>query len=225
MTDVPVIPSGNTQYDDSGPPLPPQQAETPVSVNKESRSLLARQSLTNLRQSVDDKLLSTSDDKIKQVWKAVNGGIGLLIMLNGVLRIVGVDTAHVYDLNVFVMSLWLIIFGLLFILIELKLPKIDTVFKANIDFMFFPGFRAFFLTFVGTMQWTWWLGITVSVFCFLGAIFNFYVMKTHPAFGHSSNLQDYEPPDHSVPAKGAPASSAAPMPPTYDDRGYGNATL
>merc|ERR1719164_177957 len=78
------------------------------------------------------------------------------------------------------------VFGLLFMLIELKIPRFETMLKNNVEFMYFPGFRAFFLAFVGTMQWWWWLGITVSVFCFLGAIFNFYVMKTHPAFGHST---------------------------------------
>jgi|ERR1712216_437127 len=165
MTDVPVIPSsGPSSYEE--PPMPPQQAETPVN-SKESKSLLARASVTNLRQSVDEKLLATSDSRIKQVWKIVNGAIGLLIMLNGILRIVGLG-GIVYDINVFVMSLWLIIFGLLFLTIELQLPKIEGIFKANIDFMYFPGFRAFFLTFVGTMQWNWWLGIVVSVICFLG---------------------------------------------------------
>ena len=66
--------------------------------------------------------------------------------------------------------------------------------KANVDFMYYPGFRAFFLTFVGTLMWRETLGIVISCFCFLGAIFNFYVMKTHPAFGHSSNVDDYAPP-------------------------------
>jgi len=82
--------------------------------------------------------------------------------------------------------------------------------------MYFPGFRAFFLTFVGTMMWWWWFGILVSCFCFLGAIFNYYIMKTHPAFGHSTNLDTYAPPDVEQGNSHLPAE--------YGDQ-YGNAKL
>ena len=44
-------------------------------------------------------------------------------------------------------------------------------------------------------MWRETLGIVISVFCFLGAIFNFYVMKTHPAFGHSNQIDEYAPPN------------------------------
>lgn len=186
-TSVPVIP------DADGPPLPPQQAETPTSIGASSSmsgGALVPGGIANLRQSVDERLLATSDERIKMIWRSVNGSLGALITSNGVLRcfVLGLS------LEFFIMSLWLIIFGVLFVVIELKIPQIESVLKANVDFMYFPGFRAFFLTFVGTMQWWWWFGITTSCFCFLGAIFNFYVMKTHPAFGHSNTLQEYEPP-------------------------------
>merc|ERR1711998_193633 len=128
----------------------------------------------------------------KSVGKVVNGTTGVLITLNGIARLFKFGVSD--GLAMFVMTLWLIIFGTLFILIELKLPRLESLFKANIEFMYLPGFRAFFLTFIGTMQWWWWLGILVSVICFLVAIFNSYVMKTHPAFGHSSNIDDCQPP-------------------------------
>lgn len=37
------------------------------------------------------------------------------------------------------------IFGLMFVLIELKIPRVDSVLKDNVGFMYTPGFRAFFL--------------------------------------------------------------------------------
>lgn len=192
MTDVPAI---APPPEINEPPMPPQTAETPTSFGSSQASGGAYQRLSSLRQSMDERVKATSDTQIKLIWKVVNAIIGGLILLNGVARLFCISMS----LQHFVLSLWLIIFGVVFILIELKLPKIDDVLKANMDFMYFPGFRTFFLTFVGTLQWWWWLGIVVSCFCFLGAIFNFYIMKTHPAFGHSSNLQDYEPPQ-TVPA-------------------------
>jgi len=232
MTDVPAIPAGGSAAYE--PPMPPQNEPTdpPGTLARNSFS----QKLGGMRDSVDQRLLATPDDQIKKYWKIANGFIGLLILTNAILRLFLLD----FYFKIFIQTLWLLLFGIIFILIELKIPKIDELLKANFDFMYYPGFRAFFLTFIGTLQWWWVFGIIVSVFCFLGAIFNFYVMRTHPAFGHNTQIDTYAPPEPaaagSVPAGGPYAGAPADGPPVYaDEKGYaapggggdqyGNATL
>merc|ERR1711965_234450 len=204
MTDVPVIPpAGMSSFND-----PPQPASTPGGFGGRR---VSEGRLSDFRQSVDDRLLATSDDEIKNYWKYCNGGLGALIMTNGLLRCLVVSMS----LEFFIMSCWLVIFGLIFVLVELNIQRVDSLLKANVEFMYFPGFRAFFLTFVGTMMWWWWFGILVSCLCFLGAIFNYYIMKTHPAFGHS-NADTYSPPDVE--------QGSGHLPAEYGDQ-YGNAKL
>eukprot|EP00656_Telonema_subtile_P022339 TRINITY_DN2345_c0_g1_i3.p1 TRINITY_DN2345_c0_g1~~TRINITY_DN2345_c0_g1_i3.p1 ORF type:complete len:147 (-),score=28.80 TRINITY_DN2345_c0_g1_i3:317-757(-) len=77
---------------------------------------------------------------------------------------------------------WLTVFGLLFILSSLRVGAIDVMLKVGTDFLYRAGFKGFFLIYMGTLQLTWWYGIVTGCFCFLAAIFNYYVMKTHPYF-------------------------------------------
>lgn len=38
-----------------------------------------------------------------------------------------------------------------------------------------------------------WFGIIVGIFCFLAAIFNYYVMKTHPFFDEEVAVDENNP--------------------------------
>jgi len=203
------------QYD----PEPPQTAQTPGAGGRSGS--MSFSGLSDVRQNIDERLLATPDDTIKKIWKIANATIGALIMINGICRMF----AFHFQMEFFILSVWLIIFGFIFILIELQIPATDAVIRSNMAFMYLPGFRAFFLTFVGTLQWWWWLGITVSIFCFLGAMFNFYVMKTHPAFGHREpEPQQYEAPTVTGASAGVPGYIPEPSYREPTDQ-YGNASL
>eukprot|EP00658_Telonema_sp_P-2_P056157 TRINITY_DN4463_c0_g3_i2.p1 TRINITY_DN4463_c0_g3~~TRINITY_DN4463_c0_g3_i2.p1 ORF type:complete len:151 (-),score=36.61 TRINITY_DN4463_c0_g3_i2:220-672(-) len=111
---------------------------------------------------------------------------------------------------------WLTVFGLLFILTSLRVANIDSLLKFSTDFLYRAGFKGFFLIYMGTLQLTWWYGIVTGVFCFLAAIFNYYVMTTHPYFDEEVVVENRG----QQPGGDAAPRGTYPTEPAYPAQGY-----
>merc|ERR1711865_61199 len=172
--DVPAI----TNKSDSMGPTPPQQTTVDQNGNLQEVTIYSRASeiFKEKKAIVDQKLLDIDDQRIRLISQIVNSVIGGMIMLEGILEMLVIDTECMAQ------NIWLTIFGALFVLSSLGRGPIDNLLRTGMDFLYRPGFRGFFLFYMGTLQFTWWYGIVTGIFCFFCSIFNYYVMKTHPYY-------------------------------------------
>lgn len=216
--EVPVVPP--TDKSDTAAPQPPQQHSNqqlqPAGASDLEEVTLVERVSTAFKERkaiVDQKLLSLEDARMLQISQAVNSAIGAMVCLEALLEMLTRDT------DCWMQSVWLFIFGVLFVLSSLRISAVDALFnnKAGMDFLYRAGFRGFFLIYIGTLQFTWWFGILTGIFCFFAAIFNYYVMTTHPYFDNqaSERAQQYDPEAQRVPGQAMNDTNAIPVPPTY----------
>lgn len=123
-----------------------------------------------------------SGDKVVAVMRMGNFFNGVAMIVAAVLALV---TGVVgLDFQVFLLSIYITLFGLLLMCTECHLGFLDKRIRKYFGFLYGYMGRTLFILFAASINFAMdqWLGYLVGIGTFLNAIFNFWVIKFHPGF-------------------------------------------
>jgi hypothetical protein len=179
-----------------------------------------------------DMLKHSDPTKVMKVMRALNIVNACGVVSAGVVSFTTLlnPPKNESPVTIFFLSLYICVFGLMWILYEIRLPKFDDIIKKQFGFLYRATGRAFFILFVGSICLGVtgplnWVGILVGIISVLNALFNFYVIIEHPGFQlisdqGSANNVSYTPPPGNIVA----TSAANPYAPTESMLGSSEAS-
>ncbi|OQR90301.1 hypothetical protein ACHHYP_05636 [Achlya hypogyna] len=101
----------------------------------------------------------------------------------------GIASIITFNLTAVFVSLYVIMFGVLFLLFECRISRLDPSIRKNFGFLYSYKGRASFIFFIGFLDFGTdaGLGYIAGIIMCINAFLNFYVMMRHPEFA-SGNL-------------------------------------
>ncbi|KAF0745857.1 hypothetical protein AaE_008362 [Aphanomyces astaci] len=123
--------------------------------------------------------------------RVCNVGCSLLQIIAGITGLISIVTLNITGGLV---SVYVITFGLLFLLFECRLTSMETRIRRNFGFLYSYKGRAGFIFFIGFLDFgmNTTLGTVAGVFMCCNALLNLFIMCQHPEFksGHISASAD-----------------------------------
>ncbi|KDO19452.1 hypothetical protein SPRG_15357 [Saprolegnia parasitica CBS 223.65] len=106
----------------------------------------------------------------------------------------GIASIITFNLTAVFVSVYIIMFGVLFLLFECRLSRFEKTLRTNFGFLYSYKGRAFFIFFIGFMDFGTddGLGYIAGIIMCINAFLNFYAMMRHPEFknGNLSSSSD-----------------------------------
>ncbi|TDH71945.1 uncharacterized protein CCR75_002942 [Bremia lactucae] len=119
--------------------------------------------------------------KLLRYMRLGNVGCSILQIIAG---IVGITSFITLNITGTLVSIYVIMFGILFLLFECRLSRMETVIRSNFGFLYSYKGRAAFIFFIGFLDFGIGsaLATIAGVFMCLNAFINLLVMCRHPQF-------------------------------------------
>ncbi|OQR80792.1 hypothetical protein ACHHYP_17172 [Achlya hypogyna] len=129
--------------------------------------------------------------KVLRLMRLGNVGCSVLQVIAG---LTGLTSFITLNITGSLVSIYVIMFGLLFLLFECRLSSMEGRIRSNFGFLYSYKGRAGFIFFIGFLDFgmSTTLGTLAGVFMCINALLNLFVMFKHPEFksGHMSRDAD-----------------------------------
>ncbi|KAI9922116.1 hypothetical protein PsorP6_001924 [Peronosclerospora sorghi] len=148
----------------------------------------------NLMEEIGSQIKATNSQTIVRVMRLLNLVLAAATITVGVLAWI---CGQVDTFQKVIAGIYIIVFGALLLVFELRSEKIDAVLRTNFGFMYGNKTRTMFLVFIAIWPLSmgnFWLTILDAVLLFLNAFFNYYVISQHPAFSTMLPVHNPNPP-------------------------------
>ncbi|KAF0692917.1 Aste57867_16065 [Aphanomyces stellatus] len=158
------------------------------------------------KKTVIDRVRNIDKMETPKLLRYMRVGNMLCCVLQILAGIGGLASIITFNITAVFVSLYVIMFGVLFLLFECRLSSLEPKIRENFGFLYSYAGRARFIFFIGFMDFGTGggLGYLAGVIMCANALLNFYVMFKHPEFA-SGNLSSASDPT----AGYAPASQEA----------------
>ncbi|TDH65752.1 hypothetical protein CCR75_006140 [Bremia lactucae] len=150
----------------------------------------------NLMDEIGAQIKSTNSQTIIKVMRTLNLVLASATIVVGVLAWL---LGQVNNFQKVIAGIYIIMFGALLLLFELRTEKMDEILRKNFGFMYGNKTRTIFLVFIAIWPLSmgnFWLTILDAVLLFLNAFFNYFVISKHPAFSSVLPVYDIHQPPH-----------------------------
>ncbi|OQS05568.1 hypothetical protein THRCLA_02325 [Thraustotheca clavata] len=109
--------------------------------------------------------------------------------------ITGIASIITFNFTAFFVSLYIVMFGVLFLMFECRIQRLDPSIRKNFGFLYSYKGRASFIFFIGFMDFGTdsGLGYIAGIIMCINAILNFYAMMRHPEFRYGNLSSSSDP--------------------------------
>ncbi|CAK4084157.1 unnamed protein product [Aphanomyces euteiches] len=147
------------------------------------------------KKSIVDRVRNIKTMETPKLLRYMRVGNMLCCVLQVLAGIAGLASIITFNVTAVFVSLYVMMFGVLFLLFECRLASLEPKIRENFGFLYSYNGRARFIFFIGFMDFGTGggLGYLAGVIMCLNAFLNFYVMFKHPEFA-SGNLSSASDP-------------------------------